>query len=371
MWVCKACGKENRNDRVRCWNCPAPKDETAVMDEHPPSPFRTHVRQPPAPQCPDNRVRVQTFSLAAGTFNTYHALTNTYHALPKHALPKFEAVEFANPKLKSLAAQVKIYHSQNFFRSITLELEAWFPICCHVFTLLMPFWLGVPVLFLFLIIPVSLRFIFVDSQNFFRLRRLAERHRIDPLATLHNDSRDPILYLRPFYADFTSDPTRRTGKTDEELLTFLFQGVGPVIAVGDPGESRDPDKSLPIIGASRIYFDEANWRNNVERLISISQLVVIHPGTTEGLLWEIGTVTRQMLPSNLFVSFLSWQLLDEMKRQVRYEHFKEAAETVLNKSQSGRNIRLPELIGNAIFLTFNDYWVPRLIKANEWTLPRT
>lgn len=42
MWVCNSCGKENGNDRVHCWSCPAPKDKTAVMDERPPSPFRTH-----------------------------------------------------------------------------------------------------------------------------------------------------------------------------------------------------------------------------------------------------------------------------------------------------------------------------------------
>ncbi|MBD0369635.1 MAG: hypothetical protein ICV60_02185 [Pyrinomonadaceae bacterium] len=42
MWICKPCGKENRKDRIHCWSCSTPKDETAVMDEHPPSPFKTH-----------------------------------------------------------------------------------------------------------------------------------------------------------------------------------------------------------------------------------------------------------------------------------------------------------------------------------------
>ena len=50
MWICKSCGKENRNDRDHCWNCPTPKDETAVTDERPPSPFRTHGASQPTVQ---------------------------------------------------------------------------------------------------------------------------------------------------------------------------------------------------------------------------------------------------------------------------------------------------------------------------------
>jgi hypothetical protein len=41
MWICKNCGKENQNEREHCWNCSSPKGET-VVDERPPSPFKTH-----------------------------------------------------------------------------------------------------------------------------------------------------------------------------------------------------------------------------------------------------------------------------------------------------------------------------------------
>jgi hypothetical protein len=280
---------------------------------------------------------------------------------------KIEEPEFANPKLRFIGAQIKVYEAQSFSQSIKLELEAWLTIFYSISLLLIPLWYGAFFYFLFLLIPVSFR-LHKSLPEFYRLRRLAKRHRIDNFAALRKDPRDPVLYLRPFHADVTSDPERVEGMTNEELLTSLFQDIGPVIAIGDPNESPDPDKSLPIIGASRIYLKEEKWQNTVERLMSISQYVIIDMGTTPGLLWEIGVAAKQVAPSKLFVSLLSWRLFDETIQQIYYEQFKEAAENVLNESL-GWNIRLPESIGDAIFLTFDSKWKPKLIR-DEWNQTR-
>lgn len=277
---------------------------------------------------------------------------------------KIEEPEFANPKLRFIGAQIKVYDAQSFSQSIQLELEAWLTIFYYIFLILLPLWYGLLLLSLFFAIPLLFG-LYKSLPEFHRLRRLAKRHRIDNFAALRKDPRDPVLYLRSFQADVTSDPERFEGMTDEEYLASLFQDVGPVLAISDPNESRDPDKSLPMIGASRIYLKEENWQNNVERLMSISQFVIINMATTPGLLWEIGVAAKRVAPSKLLVSLLPWRLFDETIQQIYYEQFKEAAEIVLNESLLERNIRLPESIGDAIFLTFDRDWTPKLISDDE------
>lgn len=279
-------------------------------------------------------------------------------------LKRVEEAEFANPKLKFLSTKPKVYPSHKFSQPIVYEIGAWLIIIGSLLTLIsLVFFLNsyLVVLFLSLILMAYL-FLFIALPEFFNLRRLARRSRMSAQGDLRTDARDPVLYLRPFYYDFTSDPERLSGMTDEELLTSVLQDFGPVIAVGDPNEDESLDKSLPIIGATRVYLKGEDWQSSLKRLMSVSQLVVIHTGTSRGLIWEIEAAARQVKPYKLLISCLSWQSVGELARTESYRRFKQAAARGLVES----DIRLPESLDDTILLAFNKDGTPQAVSINEW-----
>jgi hypothetical protein len=283
---------------------------------------------------------------------------------------KFEGLEFANPKLMLIAAQPKIYPSQSAAQSSFLKRKAWLALYGNVLAIIISFLLLIiwtPDIHLFLIgIPAVLSlclFFYITFPNYFRWRRQAKRHLLTAYGDF-KDPRDPVLYLRPFSYDFVVDPESYSGTTDEELLASVFQAIGPVVSIGDPNEINNPEKSLPMIGTSRIFLKNDDWQNNVGQLMEISQLVVIHPGTSKGLRWEMGAAAKRAGPSKLLISFLCWYWLDYPTRQERYERFKAVAEEALNEPNLESKIRLPELIGDTLFLAFNEDWTPKLISVD-------
>lgn len=275
-----------------------------------------------------------------------------------------EGSKFANPKLQPISFAARVEPSQSLLKGIILEVLAWLVIPCGITAFVVLFiatqvgsirfnpCLAVATLF-FLCYKAT-------TSSFFRWRRLAKRYRINAQGDLRKDSRDPVLYLRPFYYDDIEDAERINRKTDEELLSLVLEDIGPVIAIGKPGER------LPLIGATRIYCKDDDWQRNVERLMNISQLLVIHVGTSEGVTWEIETAAKTVGPNKLLISLLYWQELEKNTLQERYRPFKKTAEVSMNHALPGKNVILPEKINDAIFLTFNPDWTPRLIKIPEW-----
>jgi hypothetical protein len=79
--------------------------------------------------------------------------------------------------------------------------------------------------------------------------------------------------------------------------------VGPVVAVGRPGEE------LPLLGAARLYFGDEEWREKVESLISLSQIVIIQAGHTEALEWGLSRAVSMLRPHQLLISFVHLQHL--------------------------------------------------------------
>lgn len=67
---------------------------------------------------------------------------------------------------------------------------------------------------------------------------------------------------------------------------MMLQRVGPVIAIGQPGES------LPDLGAARMYVADDRWRATVDDLLSQSAVVLVRAGTTPNLWWEIEEVMK-------------------------------------------------------------------------------
>ena len=105
----------------------------------------------------------------------------------------------------------------------------------------------------------------------------------------HADAHAPVVYLRSFNAD--TDLSRRprafgrlfSSRTEEQQLVESLRQMGPVVAVGRPGER------LPRLGATRIYVEDAEWRPQILSWFKRAALVVIHvpADPTSGLVWEI------------------------------------------------------------------------------------
>ncbi len=107
------------------------------------------------------------------------------------------------------------------------------------------------------------------------------------------DARAPVLYLRSFRDDGQAllaasgrwDPSRLLGRfsviSAEQELTYVLRRVGPVIAIGRPGEP------LPELGAARLYVDHEHWQRTVRHLLQRAALVVVRVGASAGVQWEV------------------------------------------------------------------------------------
>ena len=107
------------------------------------------------------------------------------------------------------------------------------------------------------------------------------------------DPRPPVVYFRSFDVDSQMVIAQGRGASwarffyytvsvsPEQEMGFILGQVGPVVAIGKPGER------LPELGAARIYVPDDQWREVVTTWMSEAALVVFRAGETEGLWWEI------------------------------------------------------------------------------------
>jgi hypothetical protein len=110
-----------------------------------------------------------------------------------------------------------------------------------------------------------------------RLRAEGARKRLD------SDRRSPVLYLRSFLDDKTAITAT---DTHEEHLSVVLREIGPMIAIGRPGDRLAP------AGAERRYITDEDWQKEVADLMSAARVVVIQAGASAGLLWEISTLSE-------------------------------------------------------------------------------
>jgi hypothetical protein len=160
---------------------------------------------------------------------------------------------------------------------------------------------------------------------------------------LEQDPRPPIFYLRPFRADkvrFTSwrrrgvvitrrlafiayvlvvgwfialilglyrhltaggkeaSPTESGKLSAEQFFVSLLDPLGPVIAIGRPGERTPP------VGAARMYLGD-EWKDVVQDLLKKSQLILMFAGTTPHFAWELERVFHSdpFVPTILILPF--------------------------------------------------------------------
>jgi TM2 domain-containing membrane protein YozV len=183
---------------------------------------------------------------------------------------------------------------------------------CFVFTVLQDegaldavltqWYLGVPLLIGFVLAARS-GFVMFRSGWKYDARTADEALAADP--------RPPVLYLRSFEADpqiLVTGPSR-TAKiagllnyaasvSPEQELAFILGRVGPVIAIGKPGER------LPELGAARRYVGDDEWREVVGQFMSDAALVVIRAGDTDNLWWEVEQAMTRCAPNRIIIVVL-------------------------------------------------------------------
>ncbi len=125
-----------------------------------------------------------------------------------------------------------------------------------------------------------------------------------------NDTRKPLLYLRSFKDDNPGYTLKKYLKgivipyyfnkvlfPPEEALMKALDPIGPLIAIGQPGEQN------PDIGADRFYSDPEGlkWQKDVSRMLEVANVVILRAGTTWGLKWEFHKTFKEVDPENILI----------------------------------------------------------------------
>ena len=179
-------------------------------------------------------------------------------------------------------------------------------------------------------------------------RELVQRHR------------PHVLFLRSFRDDQTGVLVT---DTYEEHIASALRGIGRLRAVGKPGEKLAP------AGIDRIYLEGDDWRGQVERSMQSARFVIIQHGLTAGLLLELQKAIHHLPAHRLLISLpirlKPKQLPDWItrskapSRQALYDQFRRETTGMFPRP-------LPDSIGGATFLYFDEDWTPRLLEPARW-----
>jgi hypothetical protein len=168
---------------------------------------------------------------------------------------------------------------------------------------------------------------------------------------LASDPRPPVLLLRSFADDEIFLPGQSappplwayfgTEETLEQLTAGTFSAVGPVIAIGRPGEK------LPPLGAARLWVSNEEWKEQVEELLSRCRRVVMFLGDikgNDGLAWEVEKIFGLSAPEKIV---LIVPPISEDAVQARWQKYRERSHG-----------RLPAYEGGEATATFSPEWRP-------------
>ena len=189
---------------------------------------------------------------------------------------------------------------------------------------------------------------------------------------LESDQRQPIVYLRSFKDDghgsfnhddyatsllglgvpnwlaglgpfANSNPIRllrlcfsRGSDTAEEQLAGYLGQEGPFVAIGEPGEG------LPTGGAARDYVSHEVWKERVGGWIQRARFLVIQPGETNGIWWEIDRTLSLRRPQEVLFCLLALR-----DRQHEYECF-----AIEMRKRTG--VHFPMVLGTNAFMWIRD-----------------
>ncbi len=127
--------------------------------------------------------------------------------------------------------------------------------------------------------------------------------------SLDLDPRTQVLYLRSFARDegtlqaslsLLLNPTLLPrGQGEEEQLADAVAPIGPLLAVGKPGDT------LPKPGAHRVYIPNERWQPKVQELMQHAKLVIVRVETgSNGLWWEIARALEIVPAGRLLLLFM-------------------------------------------------------------------
>ena len=188
-----------------------------------------------------------------------------------------------------------------------------------------------------------------------RAKRLAA---VSATQILARDQRAPVLYLRSFQDEGLWQNFLLGW---EEQFTRALHDVGPVIAIGRPGEK------LPLLGAARWQVEDEKWRAEVQGLLPQAGLVVLRVGESGGLWWEIEQALQLVKPERL--------LFLVPAAEPAYEAFRVRVEGFLGRSLPhtgiGRPLVTPQRankwyrLGPTWLLYFAADWTPHLVGTQK------
>ncbi len=194
----------------------------------------------------------------------------------------------------------------------------------------------VPTTLTLLFVLLAIAFVFTELAVYLVRTWWQVNHQATVEEAMKHDPRPPILYLRPFKADgirfssfrvWADRANRFVGslninrmmdsenepptslRAGEELIVSLIDLLGPVVAIGKPGER------VPPVGAARLYLGD-EWRDVVRDYMKKSQLVILFAGSTTHFAWEIGHLFQQdpFVPTFLFLPFFRHYRQGEVDR---------------------------------------------------------
>jgi hypothetical protein len=105
------------------------------------------------------------------------------------------------------------------------------------------------------------------------------------------DTRPPVLYLRSFADDQVAGRRTTLGaRSEEEQMVNVLRRIGPVVALGAPGER------VPMLGAARDYVAEGHWRDWVLDKLQVAALTIIRVSDKDAFWWEVEMAARHVPP---------------------------------------------------------------------------
>jgi signal peptidase II len=176
-----------------------------------------------------------------------------------------------------------------------------------------------------------------------------------PASRLLNKKRNRyVLYFRSFSDDFSGEATSIAEASVEERLCQALDWIGPVVAIGKPGER------LATLGAARLYVHDADWRQTALQLMTLARVVFIRMSDTPGLWWEISTTLERVPLESILIFFEKGYGSEVRERLYR---------SLVSPLKERGYQKLPETLGAAAFLCFQRSGEPQLLPPVEYIDP--
>ncbi|HEY1245797.1 MAG TPA: hypothetical protein VGF29_13310, partial [Hyphomicrobiaceae bacterium] len=167
------------------------------------------------------------------------------------------------------------------------------------------------------------------------------------------------MLMRFFLSGSASEwekPGRRVERIPfEPIVHKQLRVFGPLIAIGRPGEKR------PVLGASRKYVSDDDWRTQVMTWLEQARMIVVIAGYTDGIQWELQQIARKGYTRKVLVLLppsrrrLPWRkiavslatrarLYDELNRRKRWRNMCEAIVPEADRAHLRRR-RVENIVG--------------------------